>query len=128
MTGTSESSFIRALEECICSARKGTVDQFTLSFFFCSFSLIREVFLSNNNYCYVWFFMQSATINPATFSCPFKEWKFCQYKVTPLEGMDWMKCPCSINQHSCYVDGNMELYHYRSSGGYVVLDKLQFSF
>ena len=95
-------------------------------FFFCSFSLIREVFLSNN--CYVWFFMQSVTINPTTFSWPFKQWKFCQYEVNPLEGMHWMKCPCSINQHSCYVDGNVELYRYRSSGGYVVLDKLQFSF
>ena len=126
MVGTSESSFIRALEECICNARKGTVDQFTLLFFCCSFSLIRDVFLSNNYY--VWFFRQSATINPTTFSCPFKEWKFCQYEVNPLEGMDWMKCPCSINQHSCYVDGNMELYHYCSFGRSVVLDKLQFSF
>ena len=44
MTGTSESSFIRALEECICSARKGTVDQFTLSFFFFVVSLLLERF------------------------------------------------------------------------------------
>ena len=70
--------------------------------------------------------MQSATINPTTFNCPLKEWKFSQFEVNLLEGMDWMKCPsCSINRHSCHVDGNMKLHHYHSFGRYVI-DKLKF--
>ena len=34
-----------------------------------------------------------------------------------IEKKNWLKCPCcSINQHSCHIDGNMKLYRYKSSG------------
>ncbi|CAH3160482.1 unnamed protein product [Porites evermanni] len=57
------------------------------------------------------------TISHATFSRSFKEWKFCQFELEGLQGLDWVKCPtCSIFQHSCHVDGNMKLYRYKSSG------------
>jgi len=61
--------------------------------------------------------LQEPTINHSTFSRSFKEWKFCQYELCRLQGMDWFRCPtCSISQHSCHVDGNMKLYRYQSSG------------
>ena len=61
--------------------------------------------------------LQEPTINPSTFRRSFKEWKFCQYELSQLQGMDWSKCPtCSIRQHSCHVDGNMKLYRYQASG------------
>lgn len=56
-------------------------------------------------------------ITPTTFSCSFKEWKFCMYEVEIIKGLSWMKCPtCALDQHSCHVDGNMKLYRYQSSG------------
>ncbi|PFX21550.1 hypothetical protein AWC38_SpisGene13955 [Stylophora pistillata] len=79
--GTSESSFIRALEDT--SVMKG----------------------------------RAPTINHTTFSRSFKEWKFLQFELNSLQGLDWMKCPsCSISQHSCYVNGNMKLYRLKTSG------------
>lgn len=57
------------------------------------------------------------TINSNSFSCAFKEWKYCQYKVNILRHMDWMKCPaCEDSQHSVHVDGNMKLYRFKSAG------------
>ena len=50
-------------------------------------------------------FQQAPTINHTTFSRSFKEWKFLQYELDCLQGLDWMKCPsCSIFQHSCHVN------------------------
>ncbi|CAH3044257.1 unnamed protein product, partial [Pocillopora meandrina] len=57
--------------------------------------------------------------NTSIFSCTYKEWKFCQYELHLFTGLTWMHCPsCSISKHSCHVDGNMKLYHYKSSGLY----------
>lgn len=61
--------------------------------------------------------LQSSTINSTTFSRSFREWKFCQHELVKLQRLDWMKCPpCTVDQHSCHVDGNMKLYRYKSPG------------
>ncbi|XP_028403973.1 uncharacterized protein LOC114526573 [Dendronephthya gigantea] len=60
---------------------------------------------------------RSGIINPTIFSIAFKEWKYCQFEIESLKGMNWMECPCcEKEQHSCHVDGNMKLYRYKHSG------------
>ena len=60
---------------------------------------------------------KASTITAPTFSRSFKEWKFCMHEVQVAQGFSWMECPaCSLDQHSCHVDGNMKLYRYKSSG------------
>ncbi|XP_044171275.1 uncharacterized protein LOC122955576 isoform X2 [Acropora millepora] len=60
---------------------------------------------------------RASTITATTFSRAFKEWKFCMYELQNAQDVSWMECPaCSLNQHSCHVDGNMKLYRFKSSG------------
>ena len=62
-------------------------------------------------------FFQIGTINISTFSRSFKEWKFCNFELDQLQMKDWMKCPpCTIQQHSAHVDGNMKLYRFKTAG------------
>ena len=77
-------------------------------------------FLGSKKCVYKLLSQQAPTINHTTFSRSFKEWKFLQFELDCLQGLDWMKCPSwSISQHSCYVDGNMKLYRFKTSGRFV---------
>ena len=52
-------------------------------------------------------------INPVTFRKAFSEWCYCQHEINILCGQDWTKCPpCTIDQHSCDVDGNQKVYRF----------------
>eukprot|EP00111_Clytia_hemisphaerica_P015835 TCONS_00046776-protein len=57
------------------------------------------------------------SIYPHPFGIVFREWSICRQKLLALQKINLFECPCcSINQHSCHVDGNCKLYRYASSG------------
>ena len=59
-------------------------------------------------------------INDSAFSIAVKEWKFCCHELNILQSKDFMGCPtCAVYQHSAHVDGNANLYRYKSAGKYV---------
>ena len=59
-------------------------------------------------------------INAATFRKAFAEWCYCQFEVDSLHEQDWKKCPpCSIDQHSCHVDGNQKVYRFKKVSRYM---------
>ncbi|XP_028409280.1 uncharacterized protein LOC114531881 isoform X1 [Dendronephthya gigantea] len=52
-------------------------------------------------------------ITAATFRKAFAEWCYCQFELASLQLQDWRKCPpCSVDQHSCHIDGNHKVYRY----------------
>ena len=68
-------------------------------------------------FCNAFCFVKTGIINPTVFSVAFKEWKYCQFELESMKGVNWMECPCcEKEQHSCHVDGNMKLYRYKNSG------------
>ena len=82
-----------------------------------SFSALKSVFKNN-----FYFNRHQPLIIPHSQRLFIKEWKFLQYELDCLQGLDWMKCPScsiSISQHSCHVDGNMKLYRFNTPGRFV---------
>ncbi|XP_046863236.1 uncharacterized protein LOC124456981 [Xenia sp. Carnegie-2017] len=48
-------------------------------------------------------------INSVTFRKSFAEWSYCQHEIDLLHEQTWKNCPpCSIDQHSCHIDGNQK--------------------
>ncbi|XP_046856056.1 uncharacterized protein LOC124449149 [Xenia sp. Carnegie-2017] len=52
-------------------------------------------------------------INSVTFRKSFAEWSHCQHEIDLLHEQTWKNCPpCSIDQHSCHIDGNQKVYRF----------------
>ena len=66
--------------------------------------------------------LQVNVINAATFRKAFAEWCYCQFEVDGLQLQDWKKCPpCSVNQHSCHIDGNHKVYRFKKVSRYCII-------
>ena len=58
-------------------------------------------------------YLQAGTVNPATFSKAFNEWRYFNFEIQRYKGLDGFVCPCcQDHQHSVHVDGNKKLYRY----------------
>ena len=66
--------------------------------------------------------LQVNVINAATFRKAFAEWCYCQFEVDGLQLQDWKMCPpCSVNQHSCHIDGNHKVYRFKKVSKYCII-------